>query len=572
MLQHLSSLRESAVQFSPVYHPWVRNMSKQDRWVFRLDDNGDPKSAVFVPAVDAKYLVTIAKDNHNAFPSFKGRSLPLSFAGELVTICTDGPMAGLLSSVSNIADTGRWWSAADKLVQSAHVEDECKQVEDFALDVDKGESAIAASMRANLSKTLFDWEAARGIGEYEIDTAPRPKLPVVGLCYLISRNEDIPSLARYGLEGLATYPVHRQTAREMAACLEWITSEERRGRTWQSVPGKEKGSRDDLLIIHVSGAPDVDARLADFFGDLEEPDDEQEAFYAALCASVTRFFAGSSPTQGTQNDLLDLMLLRQISLGVTRVETHLQPTIAQVKQVIAEWQTALDNVPSSMYSARYMTPGRVTRTLQRKWIRSGESFLDARWELADTYDVMFSRSPAQSMVTAAYDCGKGLLLGVGRKNYRADHLATVGLSLWYAGHSKEKIVENVAFKLGRFLQMADLLHRQYCEKERSGSTPSQLVGNAYFDACSQSPTKALAMMQNRLKLYQGFAQTRGDGLAKWALAQIGEISAEIAPLLPARLSTEEKAQMLLGYLARTRSADTSTERSAQDEDATAATT
>ena len=571
MLQHLSSLRESAVRFSPVYHPWVRNMSKQDRWVIHLAHNGAPLSAVFVPAVDAKHFVTVAKDNHNAFPSFKGRSLPLGIARELLAICTDGPMSGLLSSVSKIADADRWWSAADKLIQGAHVEEKCKQVEDFALDVSEGDSAIAASMRATLSKTLFDWEAARGVGEYEIDTAPRPNLPVVGLCYLISRNSDNPSLARYGLEGLASYPVHRQTAREMAACLEWITRDERRGRTWQSVPGKDADSR-DLLVIHVSGTPDVEARLADFFGDLEEPDEEQEAFYAALCASVTRFFAGSKVTQSTQSDLLDLMLIRKISPGMTRVETHLQPTIAQVKQVISDWQTALDNVPFSMCPARYMTPGQVTRTLRRKWICSGERFLDARWELADTYDIMFSRSPAQAMVKAAYDCGKSLLLAVGRKNYRADHLATIGLSLWYAGHSKEKIVENVAFKLGRFLQMADLLHRQYCEQERHGSVPPHLIGNAHFGTCTQSPSKALAMMQNRLNLYQGFAQTRGDGLAKWALGQLGEISAEIAPRLPARLSTEEKAQMLLGYLARTPSADTSTGRSAKTEDATAATT
>jgi CRISPR-associated protein (Cas_Csd1) len=571
MLQHLSSLRESAVRFSPVYHPWVRNMSKQDRWVIRVAHNGDPISAVFVAAVDAKHFVTVAKDNHNQFPSFKGRSLPMAFARELLAICTDGPMSGLLSSVSKIADSDGWWSAVDRLIQTAHVEDKYRQVEDFALDVNEGDSAIAASMRSNLSQTLFEWEATCGVGEYEIDTAPRPNLQFLGLCYLISRNRDNPSFARYGLEGLASYPVHRQTARETAACLEWITRDERRGRTWQSVPGRDADSR-DLLVIHVSGAPDVEVRLADFFGDIEEPDDEKEAFYTALCESVTRFFAGSKVTQRTQGELLELMLIRKISPGVTRVETHYQPTLAQVKEVVSDWQTALDNVPFSVCPTRYMTPGQVTRTLRRKWICGGERSLDARWELADTYHIMFSRSPAQSMVKAAYDCGKNLLLASGRKNYRADHLATVGLSLWYAGQSKEKIVENVAFRLGRFLQMADLLHRQYCEQERDGSIPRQLVGNAYFDACSQSPTKALATIQNRLKLYQGFAQTRGNGLAKWALGQLGEISAEIAPLLPARLSTEEKAQMLLGYLARTPSADTNTGTSAKSEDATAATT
>jgi hypothetical protein len=171
------------------------------------------------------------------------------------------------------------------------------------------------------------------------------------------------------------------------------------------------------------------------------------------------------------------------------------------------------------------------------------------------------------MVEAAYQSGKTLLLSQSRSRHKADHLAAIGLSLWYAGHPKERIVENIAYKLGRFLQMADLLHKQYCEQARQGSLPPQLIGNAHFDASSQSPAKALALMQSRLKLYQGFAQTRGDGLAKWALAQLGQLSGEIAPLLPAKLSTEEKAQMLLGYLARTPSGETNTEGSAKDENA-----
>jgi hypothetical protein len=565
MLQHLSSLRVSVAPFAPVYHPWVRNLSKQDRWVIYVDNRGDARSVAFVAAADAKYLVTVARDNFSSFPAFKGQSLPLGFAKELLDIYTDGPMARLLSSVSKINDPDRWWSDVDKLIRRAAVEEKYKQTESFALDLSDGDSVIQASMRGPLSQRLFAWEAASGAGEYETDTAPRPILPVVGLSYLISRNVEIPSLMRYGMEGLASYPVHKQSAREMAACLEWITKEERRGKTWQSVPGKDRDSR-DLLIIHVSGDPDVQVRLADFFGDLD-PDEDREPYYAVLCESITRFFSDTKVKQGMPSEVLNLMLLRKISPGVTRVQTHLQPSIEQVKQVISDWQRALDNVPFSMHPTRYMTPGQVTRALRRQWICAGKRHLDTRWELSDVYDVMFSRASADPMIEAAFQCGKMLLLSGSRNTYWEDHLATIGLSLWYAGYPKENIVENIAYKLGRFLQMADLLHKQYCEQARQGSLPPQLIGNAHFDAFSQSPAKALALMQSRLKLYQGFAQTRGDGLAKWALAQLGELSGEIAPLLPAKLSTEDKAQMLLGYLARTPSGETDTERSAKDENA-----
>jgi hypothetical protein len=562
MLQHLSNLRASVARFAPVYHPWVRNMSKQDRWVIYVDDNGDPRSVVLVPAVDAKYLVTVVRDNFNSFTAFRGQSLPLGFAKELLEMCADGPMSRLLLSVANIKDEDHWWADVEKLIRCAAVENKYRENEHFALDVSEGDSVIQASMRVPLSQALFAREDASGIKEYETESAPRPNLPVLGLSYLMSRNVDIPSLARYGMEGLASYPVHKQTTRHMAACLEWITKEERRGKTWQSVPGKDT---DDLLIIHVAGNPDVQARLAEFFGGFEEPDEDQQTFYSALCESVTQFFSGNNVTHTAQSGLLDLMLLRKVSPGVTRVETHLQPTVEEVKKVISDWQTGLDNVPFSVLGTRYIAPGQITRALRRHWICSGERYLDTRWELSTLYDIMFSRSSAKTMVEAAYQSGKTLLLSQSRSRHKADHLAAIGLSLWYAGHPKEKIVENIAYKLGRFLQMADLLHKQYCEQARQGSLPPQLIGNAHFDVFSQSPAKALALMQSRLKLYQGFAQTRGDGLAKWALAQLGEVSGEIAALLPAKLSTEEKAQMLLGYLARTPSGETNTERSAKDE-------
>jgi hypothetical protein len=43
------------------------------------------------------------------------------------------------------------------------------------------------------------------------------------------------------------------------------------------------------MIVYITGAPDVSAELANFFGDVEEPKkrEEQEAFYAALCSPTT---------------------------------------------------------------------------------------------------------------------------------------------------------------------------------------------------------------------------------------------------------------------------------------------
>src|SRR5208283_5307969 len=91
-----------------------------------------------------------------------------------------------------------------------------------------------------------------------------------------------------------------------------------------------------------------------------------------------------------------------------------------------------------------------------------------------------------------------------------------------------------------FLAMADLIHKCYCQDVRSGAMPPNLIGNAHFDIASSSPAGALALMQSRLKLYAGWAQTRGGGLAKWSLKRIGEISGALAGQLPTKFSTDEK--------------------------------
>src|SRR5262249_24313373 len=95
-----------------------------------------------------------------------------------------------------------------------------------------------------------------------------------------------------------------------------------------------------------------------------------------------------------------------------------------------------------------------------------------------------------------------------------------------------------------------LVHRCYCQEVRGGAVPLNLVGNAHFDLASSRPSEALALMQQRLRTYIGWAQTRGNGLAKWALKRLGEISNEVGGDLPRSFSTDEKAQFLMGYLAR----------------------
>ena len=85
------------------------------------------------------------------------------------------------------------------------------------------------------------------------------------------------------------------------------------------------------------------------------------------------------------------------------------------------------------------------------------------------------------------------------------------------------------FGVGRLLSIADQLHVQYCRGVRKGQIPPQLVGNALMGTALEQPTKALAMLSQRILPYQAWAQTVQGGdevrLTKYFLGELGRISA-----------------------------------------------
>ena len=101
-----------------------------------------------------------------------------------------------------------------------------------------------------------------------------------------------------------------------------------------------------------------------------------------------------------------------------------------------------------------------------------------------------------------------------------------------------------AYLIGRLLSTADEFHRNYCDHERAGEKPNQLIGNALVPTALENPVAALARLADRLPLYQRVAD---ESLR----VKIGRIEQSIDKSnLPTRCDDTERAQMLLGYLAR----------------------
>lgn len=120
-------------------------------------------------------------------------------------------------------------------------------------------------------------------------------------------------------------------------------------------------------------------------------------------------------------------------------------------------------------------------------------------------------------------------------------------------------MKTAPYLIGRMLSLADQVHYHYCQHVRKGSIPSQLIGNALMTTALEEPEKALALYAQRILPYQAWAKTTGGegaGLAKYFLSELGKVCSEVALVdVPSRCDDMDKAQMLLGYLAKTEKSD-----------------
>jgi hypothetical protein len=153
------------------------------------------------------------------------------------------------------------------------------------------------------------------------------------------------------------------------------------------------------------------------------------------------------------------------------------------------------------------------------------------------------------------------------KRSASTSVATLAIALHKIGREKEVYMQGTAYQLGRFLSLVDTLHREYCDEVRKGEMPSQLLGNALLPTAVANPKKGLSHMLNRIRVYQAWAVKSGTGLARWTLGEIGTLTPVLAEGLPDHMDDAARAELLLGYLARSEKKQEQTSNEVGDKDA-----
>lgn len=370
-------------------------------------------------------------------------------------------------------------------------------------------------------------------------TFPQPTLPSVGQTYLLSRNRDIPALARYGRNGSSSFPVDDRLVARLSGALAKLTSSEQSGKSWRSLPA-DVGSNRDLLIAFLASSPEADLADALTSGKEENVGSDDLARHAR--SQLLRFWDGVA-TRSTPGEVAHLMILRSVDPGNRKVIYSSRPTVSSLHAAAARWAQAMANVPGGIewpvFVERQPTIGRpehqaplsLIAQSRRLYIRKGTQATDAPAVSGAEALGLFlgggdrpalARRALRVLLDRQSDLLAATALAARRRELkdfdrsgtaRIDALrgvAWLGTLLFLLNHRKEAYMEAFGYKLGQFLAAADLIHMGYCADRRGGDVPPTLIGNSLLGQAGRNPRAVLSTLQLRLVPYLGWVRRTGE--------------------------------------------------------------
>ena len=406
---------------------------------------------------------------------------------------------------------------------------------------------------------------------------PERKVPRLGNVKLRSNSDRKPCQARYGLVEGESFPVGPALASSLADSLAWLTADEREGKTYRDISGasgmlKREGGkpkpRETLLLAYPDPCPQEPPELAGLFASMPAGED-----FASVAGLTVKQLDDLTPR--TQPTTVNVFVLYRRDKGRVKLLFSRQFSTDRITQAVYDWQVAAANTPPIVvplpdrgkdlaWRRCGVTPfpSEVVRCLNQVWQRGGErADKVVAFNFGSGLALFLDDGPlvtelAGRALRLAVEHWTDLLLAMGQAlslghvfpqsdNEQPLLPPILGLLLAKLGHSKEVYMTALPYWLGRLLAAADKLHRNYCDRERNGQIPAgPLLGNASMAACLENPQAGLAELAHRIPPYQRVA---GEQLS----AEVAEIVRHIDPdQLPKRTTDEDKAQMLLGYLAR----------------------
>lgn len=421
-------------------------------------------------------------------------------------------------------------------------------------------------------------------------------VPGLGKVILRAMTKDAPCQYRYGKADADSFLVGVESRACAKSALEYLapvsgrTHAARKGKTWQFRGGSLFLFYPEAELPALSDAPIADlCSLPDDEGD-EFAEQAQAA--ASFEARAERIAAALHGTPRESETLVHLVVLRKPDGHRTKLVAHHVFTMPLFVGAAKDWVKGVNTCPPIAFSRWGKAKGernditpvqpypyQVTYWLNTFWVRADEN--QGKFSTFSPEDALTlllaadgtERQMARRALRYALAGWAGFLTVAGAREHasiilkagdkRAGALAALpailALLLFKSEPdiSQEHIMASPAFLVGRLLALADSLHFQYCQGVRNGQVPGQLLGNALMATALEKPEGALALYGQRILPYHAWAKSckaeeKGpEKLAKYLLGRLAETCSEISLLdIPKRASDADKAQLILGYLAK----------------------
>lgn len=432
---------------------------------------------------------------------------------------------------------------------------------------------------------------------YGVDAAGsnNPKMaqvavPTLGGVFLRSQAKEIPAQSRYDLCEGATFTVGDETRARVKRALEWLSNPEHNGQTYGIAGEKE------LLFAYPAKLPsDSCPELTLLLG--AQSDDERK--FEDLAKNVIGQLTGTGEV-AAKDCGLEIFSLRKMDKARTKVVYYRNATVATLEATSRAWNEGFKNIPPLDIRAwnkekndreknftipiepLTLFPLRLHKILNTVWTLSRNEVKQSKVRLFEPTTGLRILLDTPEAAQVAYITERFLahaqtyFLVLCRAKGRNEiaplpdldtYPGILGLLLYKLGKTKENYMNESAFLLGRFLRVADEIHRLYCEVVRKKEIPPELCGSSMLTAMLENPTQALSQLCVRsapyLKWARAYHGEEKGGLVHYWMHQWAPIAENLHENnWPTRPSQEECAQIFLGYLSsfqKTENNPTSTE-------------
>lgn len=413
------------------------------------------------------------------------------------------------------------------------------------------------------------------------ETFPEITLPRnLGKVRLFAKAGAANCFRRYSLIEAEAFPVRRESRQQVKDAFDWAFDQEREGKIWRLLPGSGIGS--PLLVCYVDEPRNESTPgLGDFFFGVSAGDAAaiSERTYEAQGKDVMETLNGIAsrfPDAGVR-----LFLLTKIGKSRTQVELSQRIAIPVLKAAADVWQAGSGNVPAVLPEHQWTPfPEQVVDLLNTAWIMSSAVSKKIHcFKPGDGIRLLLAsgedRVVTEALSVHVKNCYPFFTKWreewrkkeftkrreIRRKNedasdsdraWRLVHrgIPTLGILLLKLNQTKDHFMSNTPYQIGQLLALVDDLHYEYCQKVREGAVASQLLGNAMMRIAYDNPQRAIQTLYQRLMPYLNWAKTRkGKPWAYWPIRELGDKLRQASFGVPP--SEADRAQILLGYLAKT---------------------